>query len=95
MAGNIIVQFSETEFRGLLKTCLKESFADLQKDVEQADPDKLLNIDEAAQYLSLAKQTLYGFTSRGVIPHLKRGKRLYFKKTTLLKWVNQGNIIGQ
>ena len=54
---------------------------------------ELLSISQAGDYLNLAKQTLYGFTSKGVIPFLKRGKKLYFKKTELDKWVNEGKKI--
>jgi len=51
---------------------------------------ELLSITQAAEYLNLAKQTLYGFTSKGEIPYLKKGKKLYFKKSELTKWVNEG-----
>jgi excisionase family DNA binding protein len=54
------------------------------------DLPELLNINQAAEFLSLAKQTLYGFTSKGVIPYLKRGKKLYFKKSQLDHWVAEG-----
>lgn len=49
--------------------------------------EKPLTIDEAATYLNAAKQTLYHLTSKREIPHLKRGRKLYFLKADLDKWL--------
>lgn len=50
--------------------------------------DALLTIDEAAAYLKIAKKTLYQYTSRRIIPYIKPGKHLLFKKADLLTWLN-------
>ncbi len=52
--------------------------------------DTYLNVTEAAAFLNLAKQTLYGFTSQSQIPFIKRAKRLLFKKSDLEKWLMEG-----
>ena len=51
---------------------------------------KYLTIAEAAGYLKLAQQTLYGFTSGRTIPFIKRAKRLLFTKSDLDEWLAQG-----
>lgn len=51
---------------------------------------ELLSIDLASKYLNLARQTLYGFTSNRSIPFIKRGKKLYFKKSDLDSWLGEG-----
>ena len=51
---------------------------------------RYLTISEAATYLNLAKQTLYGFTSNRSIPFIKRAKRLLFQKSDLDSWLAQG-----
>jgi excisionase family DNA binding protein len=60
------------------------------------DPDQneLLTIDEAAKFLNLAKQSIYGKVSRNEIPVLKPAgtKRLYFSKTDLLAYLKAGRI---
>lgn len=53
--------------------------------------DNYMNINEAAKYLNLAKQTIYGFTSRGQIPHIKKAKRLLFRKSDLDQWLTEGS----
>lgn len=52
--------------------------------------DKLLTIDEAAEFLHLSKPTLYSKVSRGELPYMKRSKRLYFSKTELADYLKQG-----
>ena len=51
---------------------------------------KYLTVSEAARYLNLAKQTVYGFTSSRTIPFIKRAKRLLFTKSDLDAWLSQG-----
>ena len=52
--------------------------------------EKFLSLEQAANYLQLAKQTLYGFTSKRKIPFIKKGKKLYFKESDLKKWLETG-----
>ena len=54
--------------------------------VEKKKP--FLNIDEASTYLKISKNTLYGYTSRKIIPYFKmQGRRLYFCIDDLDKFV--------
>ncbi len=52
--------------------------------------DQLMTVDQAAKFLSLAKPTIYAMLSRGELPNLKRGKRVYFQKTDLLNYLKAG-----
>lgn len=52
--------------------------------------DQLLTIKQAGDLLSLAVPTIYGLVSRQGIPCSKQGKRLYFSKEDLLKWIKSG-----
>jgi excisionase family DNA binding protein len=46
--------------------------------VEKKKP--FLTVPEAAEYLGISENTLYGYTSKRVIPfHKVRGRKLYFK----------------
>jgi excisionase family DNA binding protein len=55
-------------------------------------PDRLLNIREAGEFLTLARPTIYALVSKGQIPFCKpKGtKRLYFNKQELSDWVQSG-----
>lgn len=52
--------------------------------------EDLLTIQQAAEFLHLSVPTIYGHVSKSVIPHSKRGKRLYFSKGELTAWIQAG-----
>jgi excisionase family DNA binding protein len=66
----------------------------LSKTSLEQDQNELLTIDEAAKFLNLAKQSIYGKVSRNEIPVLKPAgtKRLYFSKSDLLEYLQAGRI---
>ncbi len=88
MANNVIIQFTELEFKQLIKSCIIEGMSESIPTPQEEN--KLLSINEAAKHLNLARQTLYGFTSNRVIPFIKKGKKLYFKKSDLNIWLEEG-----
>ncbi len=49
--------------------------------------DKLLTIDELAEVLSVKKSTIYQWVHLGLIPHIKMGRLLRFKKEDIEKWL--------
>jgi excisionase family DNA binding protein len=50
--------------------------------------DELMNINEVAKYLDESVQSIYSRTSRRTIPFYKKGKKLLFKKTEILDWLD-------
>ena len=55
---------------------------------QQTDKNDLINLDEAAKFLSVARATMYGYVYKKVLPFRKRRGRVYFSKSELLEWVN-------
>ena len=74
----------ENFIQDVVKSALNR--ADLERSVQEG----FLDINEAANYLKIARQTLYGFTSQRLIPFIKKGKRIYFRKTDLEDWLLSG-----
>jgi len=59
--------------------------------VEPTDqPEQLLTIQEAAEFLCLTVPTLYSKCSKNELPYMKRSKRLYFSRTELLEYLKDG-----
>ena len=52
------------------------------------DEKRSLSIQEAAEFLDLAKQTIYKLTSEGTIPFHKQGGKLWFFRDELLAWIH-------
>ena len=60
------------------------------KTEKQNDPDELLTVQGAAEFLSLSVPTVYGRISKGELPVMKRSKRCYFSRKDLMAYVRQG-----
>ncbi|HEY5746080.1 MAG TPA: helix-turn-helix domain-containing protein [Chryseolinea sp.] len=52
--------------------------------------EEILNVKQASEFLDLATPTIYALTSNRILPHSKRGKKLYFSKSELMQWVLSG-----
>jgi excisionase family DNA binding protein len=49
---------------------------------------RVLNIDEACEFLGYKKKSIYNLTSLGILPYSKpNGKKLYFDRELLEKWM--------
>lgn len=51
--------------------------------------DEFLNISEVSKLVGLEESTLYGLTSKRKIPHYKPGKKLLFKRSEILAWIDK------
>ena len=56
----------------------------------QEQPDQFLNIQQASELLQLTVPTLYSKVSKGELPVMKRGKRLYFSQKELTEYLKEG-----
>lgn len=62
----------------------------LSANVKSEPVAQALTIQQAAVFLSLTVQTLYGLTSKNEIPFSKKGKRCYFSTIDLSNWIATG-----
>lgn len=56
----------------------------------EALTEKLLNVQQAADFLNLSVPTVYSKVSRGELPVMKRGKKLHFSNTELIQYLKAG-----
>ncbi|MBE7177984.1 MAG: helix-turn-helix domain-containing protein [Mucilaginibacter polytrichastri] len=56
---------------------------------DQTAKNELMNVEEAAEFLKISVAALYTKVSRYEIPYSKPGKRLYFERDELIKWIQQ------
>ena len=55
--------------------------------------EKLLNVDEVAEILGVAKATIYCWTCQNKIPHIKLTKRLLkFRENEIIEWISQKSV---
>lgn len=80
------------EFIEVIKEVNRELYREVLAEIVKP-PEKekeLLTISEASELLMLSKSTLYQLNIRGKIPYFKKGKRVIYKRSELLDWLNQG-----
>ncbi|WP_430935034.1 helix-turn-helix domain-containing protein [Saccharicrinis sp. 156] len=70
---------------------LIKEYASLQRTESALEHDlkKAIDINEVAAYTGFSRSYIYKLTSGGLIPHYKRGKRLYFKTKELEEWLTE------
>lgn len=96
MEKTIKTTYSDLEYRQLIKDEVRQVVREelqalLNNEAGQVganDQEGFININQAAEFLKVARQTLYTKTSAGSIPFTKKGKRLLFKKSELTAWLN-------
>ena len=59
----------------------------IQKDTE------FMGIDQASEFLKLKKSTLYQLVFKRGIPFYKSTKKLLFKKSDLINWVEKDRVL--
>jgi len=69
---------------------LKRLLIEKQEQLPTTQPEKLLTIQEAAEFLNLTVPTMYSKVSKKELPVMKRSKRLYFSRTELLNYLKDG-----
>lgn len=56
--------------------------------------DKVLSVVEVSKLLGLAKSTIYSKVSRRELPHMKRGKILYFSEKEINEYIKSGKVLS-
>lgn len=54
--------------------------------------EPLLTIQEAAKLTRLSEKTLYAFAEKGKVPHVKLGRRTFFRESKLEEWIHQNSV---
>lgn len=50
------------------------------------------DLEDLVKYTGLSKYRIYDLTSKREIPHYKRGKQLFFKKSEIDSWLTERRI---
>lgn len=94
MTQQFLLSLNEAEFKAFLREALTEILREIECKADANMPD-ILNVSEAATFLKLQISTLYEKTAARLIPHFKRGNRLYFQRKDLEQWLREGRVKTQ
>jgi excisionase family DNA binding protein len=76
---------------------LHDKLEDLEKlilriSTTEENKNELLNVEQASKLLNLSVATIYSKVCRKEIPVNKKGKRIYFYRHELMKWIKSGRV---
>jgi excisionase family DNA binding protein len=90
--NGLIITMSKNELTEVINTAVREAITEYRlQESEKATPmEDIMNTRETAQFLDIKLNTLYIKLHKGELPHMKRGKKVYFSRQQLLEWMSQG-----
>jgi excisionase family DNA binding protein len=72
-----------------IKTLLTELLDTTRMTLQNHSEERIMSAKEVADFLKLDLNIIYSKCANGEIPHFKMGKLYKFKKSEILKWVQQ------
>jgi excisionase family DNA binding protein len=63
----------------------------VEQDNETTD---VMTADEVAAYLGVDRNTVYEYAARGAIPHKRLGKRMLFRRGSIVAWFDSAVVGG-
>jgi excisionase family DNA binding protein len=57
--------------------------------------NRLLTVQEIADYLQVRPSTIYQWTHQGFIPHVKLGNRIRFRLSQVDRWLEKKTVEGR
>ena len=85
----IITTISKAEIQQLIESAVQKAIIQNPTN-DKCQTDTFLDVNQAAAFIGIAKVTLYGKCSGQLIPHFKKGKKLYFDQQELIEWLKSG-----
>jgi excisionase family DNA binding protein len=91
ITNSILLQVLDVEqLTTLMGDVFEAKIIAFQKQVSNPTPEALLTIQQASEFLNLSVPTIYSKVSKGELPVMKQGKRLYFSSIELMQFIKDG-----
>ncbi len=90
MNNIIFSSIKPDELETLIEHSVERAIEAARRSGPDGESDELLTVEGAAHFLDCTKPTIYQKTSRGELPFMKRGKKLYFLKQDIIGYLKAG-----
>ncbi len=90
----VILQIEQQELSGMIEAAVQKAVTASMENLQQkgsSEKDKILTVEEAADFLKCKVATIYDNVGKGSIPYMKRSKRLYFSENELRDYLKIGS----
>jgi len=89
MSEFLITNVSRHELQKLIDEAVAKSMHQYFRNVK-SPINEYFDAPSTAAFLGIAMSTLHNHCSNRLIPHIKRGGKLYFRKSDLEQWLSNG-----
>jgi excisionase family DNA binding protein len=87
----VILNLNREDLSRIVHSAVREALAEYNLSTPPMEqPEDLLSAEEAAGFLDIKLSTLYFKTHMKEIPFMKKGKKIYFSRKELTKWIAEG-----
>jgi len=83
-------EYTGPEFEALIEDVVRRVLRTQGPDHSPNNLDDLLTVPQVAELLFLSIPTIYGLLHRKELPAMKRAKRVYFRRSEILKYLEEG-----
>ena len=75
--------------------CLSKEVSEIKEYAEGKAPagSEVMDIDEVCKLTKKTKWTIYKLSSQRLIPCSKKGQKLYFKRSEIIRWIENGQKV--
>ena len=92
---DLIISYSEEEFKTVLRDCIKTELSLSAPPQPQTPPDDLITENEARDFLHVSKVTLKKWRDDNKLPFYRIGTRIRYKKSELISSLNTVRKYGR
>lgn len=57
-----------------------------------SDLERLIGVEEVAELLGLTRQRVYTLARQGVLPHVRLGRTVRSRRSSLLRWIEREEV---
>lgn len=97
MQQTININLSIDELETLIKSAVQEALnetAEPTQSAENAEPDELLKIGDVAKMFRVSTVTIFDWKKKGKLPFHRIARKVYFKRSEVLKALSKIDKIG-
>lgn len=91
--NGIIIMMEKDELLALIQDAVDGAIRSIGLKNEPVEQEDLMTIEDVVLWLDIKKSALYQKTHYQEIPFIKKGKRVYFSRMELTKWLQEGKNI--
>jgi len=89
----IILQITKEELKDCLKEAVNEAVLRSNRRGSAPKPPKeLMGLKELCEEFGWAPPTVYAWTSKNLIPHIRKSKKLFFVRSDIIDWLKEGRV---